>query len=604
LALSENIQVRIYAPVGSHEDLLPYLVRRLLENGANSSFVHQLSDEDVNIDELSKRPLDFDNIDINARDKAIPLPLDIFGKRKNSSGFNLDSMKSREQFLNAIAAFNHHSWISAPMINGETLKVGDPETVFSPFDHRLSVGSQYDATAELAMQALVAADQAFPEWLKTPVAERSKILEATADLLEQNSAELMALCQREAGKFYQDCIDEVREAVDFCRYYAQQAGEKFAVPISLVGPTGESNQLTFEGRGVFVCISPWNFPLAIFMGQIAAALVSGNTIIVKPAETTSLVAYRAIQLLFDAGLPKQVLQFVPGPGSKLGAVLNASPLVSGVVFTGSNATARAINLTLANRDLNAGIATLIAETGGLNAMLVDSTSLPEQVARDVVRSAFASAGQRCSALRVLYVQNDIADRLIDLIKGMMSELSLGNPQLLKTDIGPVIDSNAQKKLLDYIEKTKANCKDFFQTPVSEDLTNGTFVAPALLEINSITEMQEEQFGPILHVVRYAVKQLDQVVDDINAKGYGLTCGIHTRNTSIYEKLASRLKVGNIYINRDQVGAVVGVNPFGGCGLSGTGPKAGGPHYLLRFATEKTVTNNTAAIGGNIDLLNG
>ena len=603
LISTTNSKVRIYAPVGSHEDLLPYLVRRLLENGANSSFVHQLSDERTNIEDLIKQPLELDDISKNQNNSAIPKPLNIYPGRKNSTGINLASTHSRETFMKSIKSIDRYTWLSAPIVGGEILNSGDSRKSYSPYNHDQFVGNIYEANKATVLNALDHAEQEVENWQKISVQQRSEILEKTADLFEQNKNELVSLCQLEAGKSIQDAIDEVREAIDFCRYYAQQAKLIFSHPISMPSPTGESNEVSLEGRGIFVCISPWNYPLAIFMGQLTAALAAGNVVIAKPAETTSLIAFRGLELLHEAGLPKNTVQFLPGSGSEIGAIINADNRISGVAFTGSNATAKRINQTLANRDENAGIATIIAETGGLNAMIVDSTALPEQVARDVVDSAFSAAGQRCSALRVLYIQNEIADRVIELTKGMMQELSVGNPELISTDIGPVIDKRAQQNLLVYIDQTKNDCIDYFQVELSSECRLGTFIAPTLFQISSIKQMKEEQFGPILHVVRYDSTDIDNVIEDINNTRYGLTFGIHTRNTSHYEDIAKRVKVGNVYINRNQIGAVVGVNPFGGCGLSGTGPKAGGPHYLHRFATEKTITINTAAIGGNIDLLN-
>ncbi len=598
-----NCKVRIYAPVGSHEDLLPYLVRRLLENGANSSFVHQLSDENTKIEDLIRQPLELSDITGNENNLAIPKPLNIYPGRENSTGVNLASTHSRETFMDSIKEFGQSKWTAAPVVGGKTLNIGDGEKSYSPYNQQQLIGTVHEADEKTVLDALKFAEQEVDIWQTTPVNKRSEILEKTADLFEQNKDELAALCQLEAGKTIQDAIDEVREAVDFCRYYAQQAKSIFSNSISLPSPTGESNELMFQGRGIFVCISPWNYPLAIFMGQLTAALAAGNVVIAKPAETTSLIAFRGLELLHEAGLPKNTVQFLTGSGSEIGSILNADNRISGVAFTGSNATAKRINQTLANRDENAGIATVIAETGGLNAMIVDSTALPEQVARDVVDSAFSAAGQRCSALRVLYVQNDIADRVIELTKGMMQELSIGNPELISTDIGPVIDQRAQKNLLTYIDQTKNECIDYFHIKLPLECELGTFIAPTLFEIESIQQMTEEQFGPILHIVRYDSADIDKIIADINNTRYGLTFGIHTRNTSSYEAIAKRIKVGNVYVNRNQIGAVVGVNPFGGCGLSGTGPKAGGPHYLHRFATEKTITINTAAIGGNIDLLN-
>ena len=603
LKTTKNIRVRIYAPVGSHEDLLPYLVRRLLENGANSSFVHQLSDERTDIAELIKRPLTLIQNKVPNVRHPIATPLHIFKGRKNSTGINLASSDTRQKFLKDVGQYSGAQWAAMPIVNGERISVGTTKKMVSPFDNKISVGEYKEADQKLAVAAIDAAVKGLSRWAATPVQMRCDILESLAEKLESNRAELIALCQREAGKTIQDAIDEVREAVDFCLYYAEQAKKNFATPITLEGPTGESNQLHFEAKGVFVCISPWNYPLAIFTGQVVAALVAGNTVIAKPAETTSLVAYRVVELLFEAGLPTSALQFLPGPGGILGGTLNSDNRVSGVVFTGSNTTARIINQTLAARDEHAPIATLIAETGGLNAMIVDSTALPEQVAIDVVNSAFGAAGQRCSALRILYVQEDIAQRVLELVKGMMQQLTVGDPQLISTDIGPVIDTGAQKSLNDYIEQRQATSKSCFQVDMPSYCEGGTFVKPTLFEVDSIASLQSEQFGPILHVVRFRAKDLDQVISDINDKGYGLTLGVHTRNKTLYEKIASSVNVGNVYVNRNQVGAVVGVNPFGGRGLSGTGPKAGGPHYLLRFATEKTISNNLSAIGGNVELLN-
>lgn len=604
LKKSKQQKVRIYAPVGSHEDLLPYLVRRLLENGANSSFVHQLSDSDTNTDALTRWPLNKDEIGHEFSELAIPLPKHIFKDRQNSTGINLASANTRDSFMQSIKQFNQTLWSGFPIINGDKVTTDNHKKVFNPFNNQELVGNYDEADKSLAEQALAVAEAGKVQWKAVSVETRCQIIEKLADKLEEQRDELVALCQREAGKTAQDAIDEIREAVDFCRYYPQQARQHFAQSTTLPGPTGESNELFFEPKGIFVCISPWNFPLAIFIGQISAALLAGNTVIAKPAEATSLIAYRAIELLLDCGLPPYALQFLPGSGASLGAVLNSDPRVNGVVFTGSNATANLINQSLNARAANVPLATLIAETGGINAMIVDSTALPEQATMDAVASAFRSAGQRCSALRVLYVQEDIADRMISLIKGAMEELAIGDPQDLSTDVGPVIDARAQGKLLDYIDQMKKGGANCFQTSLNDQCKTGTFVPPSLFEVESILSLKEEQFGPILHIVRYASDQLESVIDDINKTGYGLTLGIHSRNQSAYEKISSLAQVGNIYINRNQIGAVVGVNPFGGQGLSGTGPKAGGPHYLLRFATEKTITNNVAAIGGNIELLSG
>ena len=435
---------------------------------------------------------------------------------------------------------------------------------------------------------------------REPAGARAAILEHAADLLEARMPAYMAMCTKEAGKTLPDGIAEVREAVDFLRYYALQAREHFA-PIALPGPTGESNHLQLGGRGVFVCISPWNFPLAIFLGQVAAALAAGNTVIAKPAEQTNLIGHAAVQLLHEAGIPQDVLQYLPGDGASVGAALTRDARVAGVCFTGSTETARLINRALAGRDSGA-IATLIAETGGQNAMIADSSSLPEQVVKDVLGSAFTSAGQRCSAARVLLVQEDIADKVIGMLAGAMAELSVGDPGLPSTDVGPVIDEDAKAILVAHATRMKNDATFIAEAKLGEATQHGTFFAPSAWELKSINELDREKFGPALHVVRWKADQLDAVVDAINATGYGLTLGIHSRIDATIERIVSRAKVGNIYVNRNQIGAVVGVQPFGGQGLSGTGPKAGGPHYLPRFATEKTVTVNTTAAGGNASLL--
>ncbi|MCO1692263.1 bifunctional proline dehydrogenase/L-glutamate gamma-semialdehyde dehydrogenase PutA, partial [Pseudomonas aeruginosa] len=437
-----------------------------------------------------------------------------------------------------------------------------------------------------------------PRWSATPVDERAGILERLADLLEAQRGELMALCTLEAGKSLQDGIDEIREAVDFCRYYAQQARQRL-VREELRGPTGERNELFYEGRGIFACVSPWNFPLAIFLGQISAALVAGNTVLAKPAEQTSLIAARTVELMFEAGLPKDVIALLPGDGATLGGVFCRDARVAGVAFTGSTDTARIINRQLAEKP--GAIATLIAETGGQNAMIVDSTALPEQVIKDAVQSAFTSAGQRCSALRVMYVQQDIAERVIELLKGAMAELKVGPTDVRVSDVGPVIDAEAKAGLEQHIAALKAAGKLIAETKVPGNL-NGHFVAPVAFEISGIDELKKENFGPVLHVVRYAAQDLEKVVQAINATGFGLTMGVHSRNEETARRIEELARVGNLYINRNQIGAVVGVQPFGGHGLSGTGPKAGGPNYLLRFVSERTTSVNTTAVGGNASLL--
>jgi RHH-type proline utilization regulon transcriptional repressor/proline dehydrogenase/delta 1-pyrroline-5-carboxylate dehydrogenase len=600
LAESGVNTVRIYAPVGAHKDLLPYLVRRLLENGANTSFVHKLVDPKTPIESLVVHPLTTLKSYKTLANNKIVQPADIFGtERKNSKGINMNIISESEPFFAAIDKFKDSNWTAGPIVNGETLS-GDTTDVVSPFDTTQVVGTVAFADSQAIEQALASAHGAFSNWCSTPVEVRANALQKLADLLEENREELIALCTREAGKSIQDGIDEVREAVDFCRYYAVQAKKMMAKPELLPGPTGELNELFLQGRGVFVCISPWNFPLAIFLGQVAAALAAGNTVVAKPAEQTSIIGYRAVQLAHQAGIPKAALQFLPGTGASVGATITADERIAGVCFTGSTVTAKRINLTLAQRD--GAIIPLIAETGGQNAMVVDSTSQPEQVVNDVVSSSFTSAGQRCSALRVLFLQEDIAERVIDVMKGAMNELTIGDPSLVKTDVGPVIDATAKANLNAHIDHIKQVGRLINQLELPTGTEKGHFVAPTAVEIDSIKVLEKEHFGPILHVIRYKAADLPKVIDEINSTGFGLTLGIHSRNESHALEVADKVNVGNVYINRNQIGAVVGVQPFGGQGLSGTGPKAGGPHYLTRFVTEKTRTNNITAIGGNATLL--
>ena len=601
-----NVPCRVYAPVGSHEDLLPYLVRRLLENGANSSFVNRITDDNVAIDDLIRDPVATVAAFTSIPHPRIPLPRDLYraqtaksSNRDNSMGINLandDQLRALAADINAAV----RDWRAMPLVPGAT-NVGAHITVSNPADRRETVGQWQaadSATVELALRNAV---QAQFGWNQTPAAARAAILERGADLLEQRMPQFIALCTKEAGKTIADGVAEVREAVDFLRYYAAQARELFSAPEPLPGPTGESNTLQLSGRGVFVCISPWNFPLAIFAGQIAAALAAGNSVIAKPAEQTNLIGYAAVQLLHEAGVPAAVLQFLPGDGATVGAALTRDPRIAGVAFTGSTDTARAINRALAARD--AAIAVLIAETGGQNALIGDSSALPEQLVKDALSSAFTSAGQRCSAARVLFVQEDIADKVISMLAGAMAELKVGDPGLLSTDIGPVIDSDALCLLAAHAQRMRNEAKLIAQAPMDPDVTaHGSFFAPSAWEIASIDRLQREVFGPALHVVRWKAGELDKVIDAINATGYGLTLGIHSRIDETIERIVSRVNVGNAYVNRNQIGAVVGVQPFGGQGLSGTGPKAGGPHYVPRFATEKTVTVNTTAAGGNASLL--
>lgn len=592
--------VRIYAPIGAHKDLLPYLVRRLLENGANTSFVHKLVDPKTPIESLVVHPLTTLTGYKTLANNRIVLPADIFGSdRKNSKGLNMNIISESEPFFAALEQFKNTQWQAGPLVNGKTL-TGEHKTIVSPYDTTQTVGQVAFADQAAIEAAVASAEAAFTSWARTPVETRASALQKLADLLEENREELIALCTREAGKSIQDGIDEVREAVDFCRYYAVQAKKMMAKPELLPGPTGELNELFLQGRGVFVCISPWNFPLAIFLGQVSAALAAGNTVIAKPAEQTSIIGYRAVQLAHQAGIPVEVLQFLPGTGATVGSAITADERIGGVCFTGSTGTAKLINRTLANRE--GAIIPLIAETGGQNAMVVDSTSQPEQVVNDVVSSSFTSAGQRCSALRVLFLQEDIADRVIEVLQGAMDELVIGNPSSIKTDVGPVIDATAKANLDAHIDHIKQVGKLIKQMPLPAGTENGHFVSPTAVEIDSIKVLEKEHFGPILHVIRYKAADLGKVIDEINSTGFGLTLGIHSRNEGHALEVADKVNVGNVYINRNQIGAVVGVQPFGGQDLSGTGPKAGGPHYLTRFVTEKTRTNNITAIGGNATLL--
>ncbi|KXF76694.1 integrase [Paramesorhizobium deserti] len=589
----EKIACRIYAPVGGYRDLLAYLVRRLLENGANSSFVSVVGDESVPISDLLVRPAQKLEDGKGYRHPAIPLPRDLYGKRRNSSGLEFGDREELAGLLTGIAAARRNV-DAAPLIPG--LKVsGKAEPVASPVDGG-QVGTVIPASAEEAGRAVEIARKGFAGWSRIPVEDRAAALERAGDLLEQNRDRLMDLLTREGGKTLDDGIAEIREAVDFCRYYAAEARRQFGHDMVMPGPTGEDDRLRHRGRGVFVCISPWNFPLAIFLGQVTAALAAGNAVIAKPAEQTPLIAYEAVKLLHEAGVPRDAVLYVPGDG-KVGAALTAHPAIGGVAFTGSTETAWAINRTLAAK--NGPIVPLIAETGGLNAMIVDATALAEQVTDDVIMSAFRSAGQRCSALRILYLQEDIADSMLEMIEGAAKELVLDDPALPSTDVGPVIDEAQRAMLAEHIEEMRKTQKVRFAGTAPEE---GIFFAPHIVELDRPEALTREVFGPILHVVRWRARELDRVLDSIAATGYGLTFGLHTRIEATVAKVVDRLDVGNIYVNRNTIGAVVGTQPFGGSGLSGTGPKAGGPTYLTRFALEQVVSVNTAAAGGNASLI--
>ncbi|MEZ5647469.1 MAG: bifunctional proline dehydrogenase/L-glutamate gamma-semialdehyde dehydrogenase PutA [Alphaproteobacteria bacterium] len=592
-----NRSCRIYAPVGSHEDLLAYLVRRLLENGANTSFVNRIAHAELPIERLVEDPIQrIHNLDY-APHPRIPLPSRLYGdERRNSKGLDLNDPLTVETLAQDMAVI----WENRHWDSHDTPTHGTIDSIHDPTDTRRIVGKVIPATIDDVHTAVTKAAAAQPEWNERGAEARALILDRIADLYESHMVELMTLAVREAGKTLPDAIAEVREAVDFCRYYALRARTDFTKPELMPGPTGERNTLSLQGRGAFVCISPWNFPLAIFTGQIAAALAAGNTVLAKPAEQTPLIAGRAVALMYKAGIPKEVLHLLPGSGEDVGAPLVRDPRIAGVAFTGSTQTAWNIAEALAQRQ--GPIIPFIAETGGQNAMIVDSSALPEQVVADVVTSAFRSTGQRCSALRVLFLQEDIADHIETMLAGAMAELVVGDPGHLATDVGPVIDKDAQEALSRHLDWLAAHGRLIAQTPLPDSAEHGWFVAPTAYAIDRIDQLTQENFGPILHVIRYRGDQLNDIIHDINATGYGLTLGIHTRIDSAAHYIASRVHVGNIYVNRTIIGATVGVQPFGGEGLSGTGPKAGGPHYLPRFATERTLSINTAAAGGNASLL--
>jgi RHH-type proline utilization regulon transcriptional repressor/proline dehydrogenase/delta 1-pyrroline-5-carboxylate dehydrogenase len=569
LMQKEGFNGCVYAPVGDHEVLLGYLVRRILENGANSSFVHRLFDREIPVEELVADPVEELKSYPQMRHPLIRRAPELFEpERRNSEGLDLCDPFVTGPLLEDIGEF-----MMRPLPDIPTSRAEDLNAAFS------------------------AAQRAYDKWSREPIEKRAKCLERLADLVEKNRAELMALMIREGNKTIPDALGEVREAADFCRYYAWRARADFEI-CDLPGPTGERNQIRLMGRGVFACISPWNFPLAIFLGQIAAALVAGNSVIAKPAPQTPAIAFRVKHLIYEAGIPGDAFHVVQG-GPDVGAALIDRPGIAGVAFTGSYATARAIHITLANK--LGQIVPFIAETGGQNALIVDSSALPEQVVDDVITSAFRSAGQRCSALRVLYLPESTADKILTMLAGAMQELRIGDPNKLETDVGPIIDRPAQMKLLDHIDRLKRDAKEIFAAPFDQSLP-WFFITPQAWEIPSIGWLEGEVFGPILHVIRYRAEDIGRVVADINTVGFGLTGGIHSRIESAARHIARELRVGNFYVNRSLIGAVVGVQPFGGEGLSGTGPKAGGPHYLSRFALERVTSDNLTAAGGNASLL--
>jgi RHH-type transcriptional regulator, proline utilization regulon repressor / proline dehydrogenase / delta 1-pyrroline-5-carboxylate dehydrogenase len=591
----DAIACRVYAPVGSHNDLLPYLVRRLLENGANTSFVNQIMDDAIAIDSLIEDPIcRLAGLEHKPHPKIVH-PDVLYGlERPNAKGIDLRDPQALEGLAGTLNQAWRPDFVAAPSMGSDAAA----KQLSDPSDRSCVIGSVVEAGAANVGRALALARAGFEGWDRTPADQRCDCLARAADLYEEHGAELMAWCVREAGKTLVDAVSELREAVDFLRYYAARA-RTGAQPRDLPGPTGESNVLGLHGRGVFVAISPWNFPLAIFTGQVAAALAVGNAVVAKPAPQTPMIAAKAVALLHRAGVPPDALVMLPG-GADVGRRLVEAEAIAGVVFTGSTAASRSINRALAAKD--GPIVPLIAETGGQNVMLVDSSALPEQVVADVLDSAFRSAGQRCSALRILCLQEPIAQRVLDMLKGAMDELRLGDPGLLATDIGPVIDEPARDRLAAHALRMEQGGRLLRRLPLDSSLERGCFFAPQAFEIDRIDQLPGEVFGPILHVVRFAGDRLDDVIDAVNGTGYGLTLGVHSRVEHTVQHVIERARVGNLYVNRNMIGAVVGVQPFGGEGLSGTGPKAGGPHYLPRFATERTVSVNTAAIGGNATLL--
>ncbi|MBL8642759.1 MAG: bifunctional proline dehydrogenase/L-glutamate gamma-semialdehyde dehydrogenase PutA [Rhodospirillaceae bacterium] len=595
------ITVRTYAPVGGHEDLLPYLVRRLLENGANTSFVHALLDERFAAEDVVRDPIAA--VEAHAdRHGRIPVPADLYGPaRRNPLGRDFSMVTERARAAQVTHALKHEKLTAGPIVGGKmsTASLGLPVT--SPAERGLTIGHVHEAAAADIEDAVRAGRRAQGGWDRLGGIGRAAVLRAMADALDAEIDRLVALLALEAGKTLNDGVSEVREAVDFCRYYAHLAEKQFAVSETLTGPTGEVNKLQLQGRGVFVCISPWNFPLAIFTGQIAAALAAGNAVLAKPAEQTPLIAAEAVKLFHKAGLPVDVLALLPGTGENVGAKLVSHTGIDGVAFTGGTDTARRINQALAVRP--GPIVPFIAETGGLNGMFIDTSALKEQVVDDVILSAFGSAGQRCSALRVLFVPHELADEIIATLKGALDAVVLGDPGDPATDVGPVIDEEALAALNKHVSRLEREAKILTQRDMGRLQNTGSFFGPVIAEIPTPDYLEREVFGPILHVHRYDPEKLEKTAQAFAARGYGLTLGIHSRIDRFAHEVQALVPAGNVYVNRSMTGAVVGVQPFGGQGLSGTGPKAGGPHALSRFMTERSVSVNIAAQGGDPALLN-
>ncbi|MEG2312728.1 bifunctional proline dehydrogenase/L-glutamate gamma-semialdehyde dehydrogenase PutA [Brevundimonas sp.] len=596
----EKLIVRAYAPVGGHEELLPYLVRRLLENGANSSFVHALLDERVPAADVAADPITAVEAQPDRHPK-IAVPMNIYGDRQNSLGRDYSTAEARDAHAVALKAVDGETLTAGPIIGGKLLAGTNAQDVTNPYDRAQVVGKTSDATPEQVDQAVRKAAEAQVAWDKLLGSGRAPVLRAMADALEADMDRMVAILSREAGKTLNDGVAEVREAVDFLRYYAMLAEKDFVGRETLKGPTGEVNQLVLHGRGVFAAISPWNFPLAIFTGQIAAALAAGNAVVAKPAEQTPLVAAEAVRLYHKAGLNPDLLALVPGRGETVGVALTSHPMIDGVAFTGGTDTANAINRGLANRQ--GPIIPFIAETGGLNGMFVDTTALKEQIIDDVILSAFGSAGQRCSALRILYVPHEAADALIEGLKGALAVQVIADPSDPKTDIGPVIDAESRENLEKHVARLEKEAKIIARGTLPADAAKGDLFAPVIAEIPTPDFLEREVFGPILHVYRYDAKKLKETASALAARGFGLTLGVHSRIDAFAEEVMALVPAGNVYVNRSIIGAVVGVQPFGGEGLSGTGPKAGGPNSLIRYASEKAISINIAAQGGDPALLN-
>lgn len=602
----QGLTCRIYAPVGEHEQLLPYLVRRLLENGANSSFVNRIHDEGISIEEMASDPVEkLASLAVKAHPN-IHLPVHIYhGERVNSLGLDFSQASVRQTSLRRIHETHNQSWLAHPLISKPhelaSLPAQVATTVVSPANRQWQIGSVEVAQTAHVQHALDQAEIGLDLFQQYSVEQRASLLETMAGLLQQHQLELMSYCIYEAGKTINDALSEIREAIDFCRYYACIGRQQLAVPEVCVGVTGERNELHYHPRGIVVAISPWNFPVAIFLGQVSAALMAGNVVIAKPAEQTPIIATKVVSLLHEAGFPASVVQCCPGPGETVGAQLIQDPRVRAVLFTGSTETARLINIALANK--SGPITPLIAETGGQNAMFVDSSALLEQVVKDVVLSAFGSAGQRCSACRVVFVQVDVLERFKTMLSGAMDELTVGYPDAFNVDVGPVIDAEAQANLLAHIKAIQPQAQWCHQTPVNEAvISQGYFVPPTAVEIADLSLLTQEHFGPILHIIAYAESEMENCLMQLHQTGYGLTMGIHSRIDKHIDWLCAHAQVGNIYVNRNMIGAVVGAQPFGGEGLSGTGPKAGGPNYLKRLTVERVISTNTTATGGNTALL--